>query len=177
VNSEWECFIRAQRGDELAWRVLIGQHQRRLTALALFVTGSASAAEDVVQETFVRAIKARLKRHSGSVSGFLGTIAYRLAVKEVNRAKRQVGLEGLGLTDSARTALDGLLKDERERAVAEAIGSLDDKHRDVLVLRFYGGYSYEEIADLLQVALGTVKSRMFNAVKTCREVLQQKGVL
>ncbi|HVP57262.1 MAG TPA: RNA polymerase sigma factor, partial [bacterium] len=131
MNSEWDCFIRAQDGDDLSWQVLIGQHQRRLTALALLVTGSVSAAEDVVQETFLRAIKAKIKRHSGTVSGFLGTIAYRLAVKEARRAKRHTSLDGLVLTDSGRTALDGLLKDERERLVIEAICALDDAHREV----------------------------------------------
>jgi RNA polymerase sigma-70 factor (ECF subfamily) len=177
VNSEWDCFTRAQGGDELSWRLLIGQHRRRLTALALLVTGSLSAAEDIVQETFLRAIKTKIKHRSGTVSGFLGTIAYRLAVNEARRAKRHTEMDGLVLADGDGTALDGLLKDERERSVIEAIRALDDKHREVLVLRFYGGYSYEEIADLLQIALGTVKSRMFNAVKSCREVLRQKGVI
>ena len=177
VNSEWDCFTRAQQGDELSWRLLVGQHRSRLTALALVVTGSGAAAEDVVQETFLRAIKTRIKHHGGTVSGFLGTIAYRLAVNEARHAKRHTELDGLVLTDGDRTALDGLLKDERERFVIEAIRALDDKHREVLVLRFYGGYSYEEIADLLQVPLGTVKSRMFNAVKLCRETLRQKGVI
>jgi RNA polymerase sigma-70 factor (ECF subfamily) len=177
VNSEWDCFTRAQQGDELSWRLLVGQHRRRLTAVALLVTGSVSAAEDIVQETFLRAIKARIKHHSGTVNGFLGTIAYRLAVKEARRAKQHEGLGGPALTDSDSTALDRLLKNEQERLVIEAIRALDDKHREVLVLRFYGGYSYEEIADLLQVAIGTVKSRMFNAVKACRETLRQKGVI
>lgn len=177
MNSEWDCFIRAQRGDELSWRVLIGQHQRRLTALALLVTGSVSAADDIVQETFLRAIKAKIKRHTGTVSGFLGTIAYRLAVKEARHAKRHTCLDGLDLADESRTALDRLLKDERERLVIEAIRALDDKHREVLVLRFYGCYTYEEIADLLGVAVGTVKSRMFNAAKSCRNALRQKGAI
>lgn len=177
MNSEWDCFIRAQQGDDLSWRVLIGQHQRRLTVLALMVTGSVSTAEDIVQETFLRAIKAKMKCYSGTVSGFLGTIAYRLAVKEARRAKRHTPLDGLVLSDRGGSALDGLLNDERERLVIEAICALDDNHREVLVLRFYGGYSYEEIADFLHVALGTVKSRMFNAVKSCRETLRQKGVI
>ena len=60
---------------------------------------------------------------------------------------------------------------------AEAIRGLDDKYREVLVLRFYADHSYEEIADLLRIPLGTVKSRMFNAVKTCRMILKDKGIL
>jgi len=161
----------------MAWRVLVGQHQTRLTALALFITGSAAAADDVVQETFVRALQSRIRRFTGTVHAYLGTIAYRLALKEVKRAGRDVELDGLDLADTAHGPLDSILNDERDRLVAEAICTLDEEHRDVLTLRFYGGYSYEEMAELLQIPLGTVKSRIFYAVKSCRESLRLKGVL
>jgi len=177
VNSEWECLARAQRGDDMAWRVLIARHQARLAAIALFVTGSAAAADDVVQETLVRALRARIRHTSGTVRGFLGTIAYRLAVKEAARLKRNVGLDGVDLPGSGANALDLVLTDERDRGVAEAITTLDAEHRDVLILRFYGGHSYEEIAEILGIPLGTVKSRIFYAVKSCRGALKEKGVL
>ena len=177
MNSDWDCFDRARRGDETAWRVLVGQHQTRLTALALFITGSATAAQDVVQETFVRAIRARISNYTGTVRGFLGTIAYRLALKEVNRERRQVEVDARNLNDPGQNPLEDVLSDERDRLVAETIGQLEAEHREVLTPRFYGEYSYEEIAKLLNVPLGTVKSRIFYAVKNCRENLQQKGVL
>jgi len=177
VDSEWECFTRAQCGDEMAWRVLIARHQTRLAALALFVTGSAEATDDVVQETFVRALRARISRNTGTVRGFLGTIAYRLAVKEAMRLRRNVGLDGRNVAESGRDALDRVLTEERDRLVADAITTLDAEHRDVLILRFYGGHSYEEIAETLGIPLGTVKSRIFHAVKSCRGTLKEKGVL
>ncbi|UCF77866.1 MAG: RNA polymerase sigma factor [Candidatus Eiseniibacteriota bacterium] len=177
VNFEWECFFKARRGDEVAWRVLVGQHQTRLAALALFVTGSPAAAEDVVQETFVRALRARIRHTKGTVQGFLGTIAYRLALKEAKRARRCVELEGLEPSDGSQDALERVLENERDRLVAEAIGALDARQRDVLTLRFYGGYSYEEIAKILDIPLGTVKSRVFHAVKSCRNTLRERGVL
>jgi RNA polymerase sigma-70 factor (ECF subfamily) len=176
VKADWDCLLRARRGDELAWRVLLGQHQKRLTALVLFVTGSAAAAEDIVQETFLRAIGAKIKDYRGTVSGFLGTIAYRLALKESKRAKLSVKLDEKAEIDSGATPLDAILEDERDRLVAETITSLDERHRNVLILRFYGGYSYEEVAQLLQISVGTVKSRLFYAVKSCREILRRKGV-
>jgi RNA polymerase sigma-70 factor (ECF subfamily) len=177
VDSEWECFARAQRGDEMAWRVLVARHRARLAALALFVTGSTAAADEVVQETFVRAVRARIRDTSGTVRGFLGTIAYRLAVKEAVRLKRSVALDGVDVPENDPGALDRVLTDERERLVAEAITRLDSEHRDVLVLRLYGGHSYEEIAEMLGLPLGTVKSRIFYAVRSCRGTLKEKGVL
>jgi RNA polymerase sigma-70 factor (ECF subfamily) len=157
--------------------MLVAEHQARLGALALLVTGSAVTADDVVQETFIRALRAEISHDKGTVEGFLGTIAYRLAVKEAKRVRRNVELDRWDLPDRRQSALDDVLAEERERLVVEAIRALAPEHRDVLVLRFYGGHSYEEIAELLQTPLGTVKSRIFYAVKSCREMLRQKGIL
>lgn len=175
--SEWECLIRAQSGDEKSCRVLFDLYQTRLTALALLITGSTAAAADVVQETFVRALRAKLRNTGGTVTGFLGTIAYRLAIKESKRSNRNVDIAGLERLDEKTNPLDVILVDERDRLVAHAIGSLDIDHRDALVLRFYGGHSFDEIAELLDIPLGTVKSRVFYAVRSCREKLRKKGVL
>jgi len=169
--------MRARDGDETAWREVVRQHQTRLATLALFITGSVSAADDVVQETFVRALDAKIRHRSGTVQGFLGTIAYRLALKEAKRVGRDVGLDELDLADHGKSALDNILSSERDCLVVEAILTLDSEHRDALILRFYGDCTYEEIAELTHSPLGTVKSRMFYAVKTCRETLRQKGIL
>jgi RNA polymerase sigma-70 factor, ECF subfamily len=177
VISEWIVLERAQHGDASAWRELTSKHQARLTAIALFVTRSPAAADDVVQETFVRALRAEIKHRDGSVQGFLGTIAYRLALKEVRRGRRHLDLGSLASLESGADSLAGLLSEERDRHVAAAIHALDDDHRDVLVLRFYGGHSYEAIANLLQVPLGTVKSRIFYAVQACRKRLREEGLL
>jgi RNA polymerase sigma-70 factor (ECF subfamily) len=133
--------------------------------------------DDVVQETFVRALGARISNRNGTVQNYLGTIAYRLAVKEARRARKDVQLEGQDLTDDGQSPLESILNSERDHFVAKAICNLSEDHRDVLVLRYYGGHRYEEIAEILEVPLGTVKSRIFNAVKNCREALRQKGVL
>jgi RNA polymerase sigma-70 factor (ECF subfamily) len=156
---------------------MIGQHRTRLSALALLIVGSGAAADDIVQETFVRALRADIAHRRGTVGGFLGTIAYRLAIKEARRTDRADRLDGIDIPDPAQDPLDTLLTNERDRLVAETIRSLDTPHRDVLLLRFYGGHSYEEISDLTETPLGTVKSRIFYAVKTCRERLREKGVI
>ena len=177
MSPEWDCFFRGRQGDEKAWRVLTENYWSRLTALALLITGSGDAAEDVVQETFVRALSATIKNTSGTVHGFLGTIAFRLAVKESQRMRRNVHLDTLERLDHGESPMEQVLKDERQRFVAGAIGSLNAEHRDVLLLRYYGGHSYEGIANLLDVPIGTVKSRIFYAIKSCRDILRRKGVL
>lgn len=177
VDPEWDCLIRAQSGEKEAWSALVVRTQSRLLALALLITGSQAAAEDVVQETFSRALAANVKNTSGSVLGLLSTIAYRLALKDVQRNKRHVDAERYEFVDNSSSPLDEVLDGERDRAVACAIRELDATHREVLVMRFYGGHSYEEIAAELGIPIGTVKSRMFYAVRACRDALRQAGVL
>ena len=177
IAAEWAVFERAREGEAVAWRELTSRHQPRLTALVLFVTRSPAATDDVVQETFVRAMQARIKNHSGSVSGYLGTIAYRLAVKEAQRSRRNSDIEALDPPGLGPDQLEEMLSAERDRQVAAAIARLSREHREVLALRFYAGHSYEEIAALVGVPLGTVKSRIFHAVQACRKILSAEGVL
>ena len=177
VTGDWQRFLRAREGDHESWRELVETYRSRLTALALLITGSHAAADDVVQETFVRAAEAVVRDTRGTVHGFFGTIAYRLAVKESKRRTRLVNLEATESVDDRPNALETVLRDERDLLVAETIRELSRDHRDVLLLRFYGGHSYEEIAELTELPLGTVKSRIFYAVKSCRYVLRKKGVL
>ncbi len=152
ANEQWQRFLRAQKGDQDIWRELVHTYRPRLNTLALLITGSPAAADDIVQETFIRAATSELKHFTGTVSGYLGTIAYRLAVKEAERGRRNTNPGDIESVDSsARTPLDNILRNEQERQVARAIRNLSRQHRDVLILRFYGDHSYEEIADLLKI--------------------------
>ncbi len=177
MNSDWELFFDAQRGDEISWRALVEEHQPRLKALAMLITGSADAADDIVQDSFTRALQAKIRHTTGSVYGFLTTIAYRLALKEKKRSGRETDIAGMELTQDTANPLETQLTCERDKLIMDAIGSLEKEQRDVLVLRFYGDRSYEEIAEIMKIPLGTVKSRIFYAVKSCREKLREKGVL
>lgn len=177
MSSEWELVDRAKRGDEAAWTILIRQHHSRLLSLTLLITGCPDTAKDVAQETLVRLLSAEIRHRAGSVGGLLSTIAFRLAVKEKNRRARLTDIEQQGAPDAAASPLDMLLAEERDRHVAAAILALDDAHRSVLALRFYGGCSYDEIAELTGTPLGTVKSRIFYAVKYCQNELRKRGIL
>jgi RNA polymerase sigma-70 factor (ECF subfamily) len=68
------------------------------------------------------------------------------------------------------------IRDDTDRIIFQVIQSLSAEHREILTLRLIGGQSYEEIASLTGVPIGTVKSRMFYAVKICREMMKQRGV-
>lgn len=175
--SDWDCLERARRGDETAWQWLIERYNSRLIKTVLLITGSMAAAQDLVQETFVRLLRHGSRHREGNLGAYLSTIAYRLALKEKERTRRNRSADGLILTNPAPSPLEAVLKKERDRLLARAIQSLEEHHRDTLVLRFYGGHNYNEIARILSLPIGTVKSRIFYAVKECRRLLREKGIL
>ena len=176
MTSDWDCLTRAQGGDETAWQWLIEQHSPPLIKMTLLITGSMSVAQDLVQETFVRLLRYGSKHREGSFKAYLSTIAYRLALKEKKRSQRNLSLDNQTLADPAPSPLKAVLQKERDRHIASAIHSLDEHHKDILILRFYGNHSYEEIAQMTGLPIGTVKSRIFYAVKACRKKLQEKGI-
>ena len=177
VNDDWRDLERARHGDEAAWQRLADRHLSRLVALALMMTGSPEFAQDAAQEAFVRLLKANPDSERGTLGGYLSTIVYRLGLKEHRRAVRHQDIENHSLEDESPSILERVVRSERQRLVVRAISALDESHRTVLVLRFYGDHTYEEIAILTGVPLGTVKSRLFYAVKQCRKWLKEKGVL
>jgi RNA polymerase sigma-70 factor (ECF subfamily) len=176
VNRDWDDYRHARQGDETAWRRLVDRHRPRLTAMALLICGHVASAADCVQEAFVRLAHSPPHQDRGSLGGYLSTIVYRLAIKELYRRRRQTELGESDFPEITPTPLEAVLKAESDRQIASAIMSLDDVHRHVLLLRFYGGHSYEDIAELTHAPVGTVKSRLFYAVKACREYLTEKGV-
>lgn len=141
------------------------------------MTGSTDAAQDIVQETFLRLLNGSRDYHEGSFRAFLSTIVYRLALKENTSRQRKRPLVGIEPQSSDPSPLDLAVSDERQRVVAEVLRSLPDHHRDILLLRLYGDRSYEEIADITGVSIGTVKSRIFYAMKATRKELKKRGVL
>jgi RNA polymerase sigma-70 factor (ECF subfamily) len=175
--SDWDCLERARRGDETGWQRLIEQYTPQLIKTALLITGSMVTAQDLVQEAFVRLLRHGSRHREGSLGAYLSTIAYRLALKEKERAQRDRSVDGVILTNPAPSPLEAVLKSERDHLLARAIRSLEEHHRDTLVLRFYGGHSYDEIARIMSLPIGTVKSRIFYAVKECRRLLREKGIL
>ncbi len=177
MTTDWENLRRARKGDESAWKVLVDHYQKRLIKMTILITKSAAAAQDIVQETFLYLIRSNARHHDGNFRAYISTITYHLALKEKKRLLREDGLENSVLTDKSLHPLDTVLLKERDIQIAGAINSLSEDHRDVLVLRFYGDHSYEEIAGITGQPIGTVKSRIFYAVKKCREKLMQKGVI
>lgn len=171
-----QLLERTYAGDAGALLALHDAHAPRLIAMALLITRCAESAEDVVQEAFVRLWREPLKRNDGTVSGWLATTVWRAACKERARRLALGGIDTIDLPDESASPDLQLIRDDRMRHVAAVIAELSFEHRECLLLRYYAERSYEEIADLLGVPIGTVKSRLYYAVQMCRQKLQARGV-
>ena len=166
-------------GKEEAFDEIARAVAPRIYALAARSTGRRDVAEEIVQETLVRVYeKMKGLKEPGAFEGWL----YRIALNKVYdhfraRARERTALAGLSELREITRGSRELLPHEREElsaALREAIASLDDKHRDVFVMREIEGRAHEEIARLLQIPLGTVWSRLSYARKTLRECLSKE---
>lgn len=174
--TDWECFDRARGGDQGAWRILFQRYHSPLVRMTSLITGSVDTARDLTQECFVRLVRSAVPHREGSFRSYISTIAYRLALKEKSRSRRILRAENDEITGDGPSPLEWTVSRERTNAVEEIIQSLPGEQRDIIALRFYGGHTYEEIAEIVRVPLGTVKSRIFYAVKACRQKLSERGI-
>jgi RNA polymerase sigma-70 factor (ECF subfamily) len=161
---------RAQRGDERAWRDLIERYQRPVHALIWRLLGGRAKhrAEDLTQETFVRVLRALPgfdPAGTASLSTWMLTIATRLTLNELRRAEHATLPADLLADDRSDAA------SERQRlgaAIARGVAALPEAQRAVFVLREYHDLEYQDIATVLELDLGTVKSRLARARSALR---------
>jgi RNA polymerase sigma-70 factor (ECF subfamily) len=173
-----ECL----QGNTAAFGVLVRQYQERLYHTVFRLVGNAEDAQDVVQETFLNAYQ--------SLEGFKGdsqlfTWLYRIAVNTAISMKRKQrvllsldagrnGVQGIEPLDSSEGSRPGhaLEQAEQSRRIQHALSLLSAEHRAVLVLKDMEGHKYEMMAELLQVPIGTIRSRLHRARLELREILQ-----
>jgi RNA polymerase sigma-70 factor, ECF subfamily len=161
--------------------LLFDEHGGPLLAYALQLTaGDRQRAEDVVQETLLRAWRhpEALTPERGSARAWLRTVARNIAFDHYRA--RQARPHEVGIEQADRFPEPG--DDAIDRAleawiVAEALESLSEAHRQVLIETFYRGGSVAEASAVLGVPPGTVKSRTFYALKALRAALLERGVL
>lgn len=184
-GEDADVLTRAKRGDQGAFSALVRKYQRRVYATALHITGNHQDADDVVQETFLRAYRALPKFGERSnlftwlyritVNTALNHIRSRKRVDNLARAgKAEVDSEGgrperLGATE--RTPEEWLTLNRRYRRVLEEIADLSPSLRITLVLATVEGMAYRDIAEALDIPEGTVAWRVNEARKKLKERL------
>jgi RNA polymerase sigma-70 factor (ECF subfamily) len=199
-RAELELIKKAQHGDRGAYGRLVGLYQDRLYNALLRMVGEPDEARDLAQETFTRGLD-KLDGFRGDASPYtwLFRIATNLSISRLRKVQRHrtfsldspagggtsgsSGSRGGGNDDQA-SALVGRMasatappseeaeRRERNEKVLEALGRLDAEYRAVLVMRDIEGFDYQQMADVLGLPLGTLKSRLFRARLALRDELK-----
>lgn len=181
LGVDTEALIRrCQRGDKLAIEALICRYQNYVFRLCCLVMRNEQDAEDMTQETFIRACRALQRfeiREGISFEAWL----YRIAVNCCRSRMRRKWYQVLPwpepapqlVADADRCPDRVLVQDERRNEVLEAVDELNEKHRLVVILRYYAGLSNEEIARTLSIPSGTVRSRLHTARQRLKSLLDE----
>jgi RNA polymerase sigma-70 factor (ECF subfamily) len=165
-----------QRGDVSAFETLYRQYEKLVFRTAFLIMGSRQAAEDVLQEVFVSVWKSRhtYDPNRGKLSTWLHRITVNQCSKEkVGKMPATVSLEEkeIDLPETGHQSQPeeiSIAKVEYDRLL-KAMNALDTKHRSVLILRYFNDLSYQEIAEALEIPLGTVKSRLNKSLRYLKE--------
>ena len=181
-EEERELLSRAQKGDSAAFESIVRAHEATVFHLALRQLGNREDAEDAAQEVFLKAYTCLSSfRAESKLSVWLYRITSNVCTDFLRRRRETVSLSRededgepmeLELPDErVDPAALAERKDLREQ-VGKALQALPPDAREILLLRELGGQSYEEIADTLEIDLGTVKSRIFRARKKLCALLE-----
>ena len=184
--SDHALIEATKQGDETAFAEIVSRYRNPITNYLYRLLNDYEEAVDLAQETFVRVYFAAERYHTGyAFSTYLYRIATNLAISEMRRRKRRKLLSLTGLFQpehESETAFDpadenplpdeNLLEDEQKQVIARAIAAMPEKYRLPIVLRDIEGKSYEEVAEILNLGLGTTKSRISRARGLLKEKLK-----
>jgi RNA polymerase sigma-70 factor (ECF subfamily) len=167
--------VKAQAGNLFAYEELVRRYQRRVYAVAYRIVRRSDVADDVAQETFLRAYRAIGRFEVGRpFAPWVVRIAANLAInRKRSPNEREQGLpEGHAETrSSSPSPLDRLLDAEAASVLEQALDDLPEEQRVVFVLRVYEDLSYQEIAETLGISPGTVMSRLSRARTKLRGIV------
>ena len=180
VNDDAQLIDETLAGKSEEFGQLVRKYQDRLYNTILHVVGCREDARDVVQDAFVQAfVKLDTFQRSSAFYTWLYRIAFNVAVSHRRRKRAILSVErtrevtGDEPIDDGDAPGDRLEQTERSRQVRQALARLSEDHRAVLVLREIDGCCYETIADILDLPVGTVRSRLHRARLQLRDQLQE----
>jgi RNA polymerase sigma-70 factor, ECF subfamily len=178
VSDDASLIAATLAGDSAAFGRLVAAYQDRLYNSLLRVLGSSEDAADIVQDAFVQAFtKLDTFRGTSAFYTWLYRIAFNLAMSHARRGRKTSSLDGMRLAvgeepmDGRPTAEADVMQQERAELVHAALGELSMDYRQILVLREIDGCRYDEIAEILDLPVGTVRSRLFRARMEMRDLL------
>lgn len=176
-HPQLNTFQRALNGDRAAFGQFVLDTQDRLYTLLVRILGDRDDARETAQDTYLKALSSlhTFRGHSSAYT-WLYRIAVNLAITRLRKVRRHRTFNlppQWTRADPAANPADAAILAEQSRQVLSALGRLDGEYRTILVLRDVDDLDYPQIAEVLQVPLGTVKSRLFRARLALRHELQR----
>lgn len=185
--SDHELIEATKAGDQDAYAEIVTRYRNPITNFLYRFLNDYEEAVDLAQETFVRVYFAIDRYHTQfAFSTYIYRIATNLAISEIRRRKRRKLMSLTGLFQSEEDSEvefqpaderilqdEELVEDERSRTIARAIAALPEKYRVPIILRDVEGKSYDEVAEIMGLGLGTTKSRISRARGLLKDKLQQ----
>lgn len=166
--------LRCQARDEAAFEKIVARYTPRLRYYLRKMLGGAQAVEDVLQEVWLDAFRGVTRLiEPGAFPAWIYRLARDRASRELRRRRSHRPFEDLDFVDDASDA--GEFSAEDAEHIHVALDTLIPEHREVLVLRFIEGMSYEEIAGIVGCHLGTVRSRLHYGKRALRRVIEGTG--
>ena len=174
--KERELIRKAKQGDMLAFEELILKHEKIVYNVALRMMNHSEDAKDISQEVFLKAYRSLGNFDERSAfSTWLYRITHNTCIDEMRKRKgkqsysleeeleNKEGFMQRQIADEGDTPEESLLRQEQKSEILQALDTLSEEHKAAIILRDVKGLSYEEIAEILELSLGTVKSRISRA--------------
>jgi RNA polymerase sigma-70 factor (ECF subfamily) len=185
IRTDEELVARASAGDLESFNQLVSRWERPIYALAYRTLGREEDARDVVQEAFLRAYRGlRGFKGQAKFSSWLYRITLNLCRDWIRRERRtpliQVpeGTDPVDLADEriapSESVEDLVARRELSQAVAQAMAELPEEQRTAILLKEYHGLTFQEIADMLDCPLSTVKTRLYQGLSVLRRRLERR---
>jgi len=164
-----DLIARAKRGKVEAYNLLVSRWEKRVFNYLLRLVGQREDAMDLSQEVFLKAYQNLGKLQDAERFGpWLFRIAHNEAFSHLRRRRPEVELASEPAVGRSRPRLEPL---ELTLAVRRALGWLSDDQREAIVLKIYQGFKFEEMAEVLDCPVSTVKSRVYSALEVLKEAL------
>ncbi len=171
----WQCL----QGDTAAFAILVGRYKKPVFNVALRMTGSYETAEDISQSVFVKMYeKLDTVDYKRNVFNWVYTMAVNESINLLKRSNRHRPLDAAAGYQAPEGKLEnGLQISETSEQVKTALMTLNTDYRTAIVLKYFAGFSYEEMSGALGIPVKTVKSRLFSARQLLKDQLIAQGMI
>lgn len=178
--------FKAADGDDSSFEILVRKYERLVSTCVYGVVGNSEDTLDVSQETFLKAYKSlKMFKGDSEFSTWLYRIAKNTALDFIRKRKQNTisidssgeENEGFDLPDESENSSPEktVLRNEKIMKLRQAIEALSDEHREIIILRNLNNYSYDAIAAKLDLEVGTVKSRLYRARDSLKNILLKEN--